>query len=146
MSGHEEMRLDEMIFSGMHQGLQCYFCYRRLSSLQPFFKNRDKTDHGKPIYMCPECISAGIDFREHGNGDSLQLSDNLGTIPVFSKDWSACEELLMLEGLVFAFLFCFLPSSWAQSFRIPSFLDASLFMLYFCSQELSVLALETGRK
>ena len=101
----EKIRVDEMVFCDINHKITCFFCDQELSSELPFFKNVDKTHQGKPIHMCPDCISSGVEFEEHTCQDRLEISENLSTISIFCKEWSAREELLLLEGF-FSSLYC----------------------------------------
>lgn len=64
-----------------------------------------------PFDLCSDCFCSGAELKPHENSHAYQVIDSL-EFPVFSKDWSANDELLMLEGtfkinLIFIYKFIF---------------------------------------
>ncbi len=49
------------------------------------------------VELCTDCFCAGANFENHENSHAYQVSDCLD-FPIFCADWSAGEELLLLEG------------------------------------------------
>ena len=47
--------------------------------------------------LCGDCFAAGAQRFPHENTHDYRVVDCID-IPLFSKDWTASEELLMLEG------------------------------------------------
>eukprot|EP01130_Rhizamoeba_saxonica_P014807 TRINITY_DN6506_c0_g1_i2.p1 TRINITY_DN6506_c0_g1~~TRINITY_DN6506_c0_g1_i2.p1 ORF type:complete len:429 (-),score=96.94 TRINITY_DN6506_c0_g1_i2:99-1385(-) len=48
--------------------------------------------------LCIECFSAGAELKDHKNNHSYRIIDNLH-FPLMVENWSADEEILLLEGL-----------------------------------------------
>lgn len=48
--------------------------------------------------LCADCFCAGVELKPHKNTHAYRVSDNLN-FPVFDKDWTAKEELLLLDGM-----------------------------------------------
>lgn len=79
------------------QSLKCTFCIRNL-------------DHGfyiqcaectsPEVFLCVDCFSAGVNVGNHENCHSYRVPDCLD-MPLFAKDWSIKEELLLLDGKIF---------------------------------------------
>jgi transcriptional adapter 2-alpha len=50
------------------------------------------------VYLCVDCFSAGVNIGNHENHHSYRIPDCLDN-PIFAKDWTIKEELLLLEGI-----------------------------------------------
>ena len=48
--------------------------------------------------LCVECFSVGVELKSHKNNHDYRVIDNMH-FPLFSRDWGADEEMLLLEGL-----------------------------------------------
>ncbi|KAG8214197.1 hypothetical protein J3R82DRAFT_10989 [Butyriboletus roseoflavus] len=52
---------------------------------------------GDGVDMCPACFCAGKEFGKHRRGHAYRVIE-LHSYPIFSDDWGADEELLLIEG------------------------------------------------
>ena len=50
------------------------------------------------VNLCGDCFAAGVNINEHKNIHPYFIVDCLEH-PIFTKDWTMAEELLLLEGL-----------------------------------------------
>ena len=57
--------------------------------------------------LCGDCFAAGVSRYPHENTHDYRVVDCID-IPIFCKDWTASEELLMLEGQLPSFMSIFL--------------------------------------
>ncbi len=48
--------------------------------------------------LCLECFSVGAEIKPHSSAHAYRVVDNL-SFPVFTLDWGADEEMLLLEGV-----------------------------------------------
>ena len=48
--------------------------------------------------LCGECFCAGVNLPPHENTHSYTVSDCL-EVPIFTKDWTISEELMLLDGI-----------------------------------------------
>ena len=48
--------------------------------------------------LCGDCFSAGVNHYPHENNHDYRVVDCLD-VPIFTKDWTIAEELLLLEGI-----------------------------------------------
>lgn len=48
--------------------------------------------------LCLECFSVGAEIRPHSSDHAYRVVDNL-SFPVYTLDWGADEEMLLLEGV-----------------------------------------------
>jgi transcriptional adapter 2-alpha len=48
--------------------------------------------------LCLECFSVGAEIKPHSSDHAYRVVDNL-SFPVFTLDWGADEEMLLLEGV-----------------------------------------------
>ncbi|KIM78832.1 hypothetical protein PILCRDRAFT_823942 [Piloderma croceum F 1598] len=53
---------------------------------------------GDGVDICPACFCAGKEFAKHKRGHAYRVVE-LHSYPIFSEDWGADEELLLLEGI-----------------------------------------------
>ncbi|KII92702.1 hypothetical protein PLICRDRAFT_27727 [Plicaturopsis crispa FD-325 SS-3] len=53
---------------------------------------------GDGVDICPGCFCAGKEFAKHKRGHAYRVVE-LHSYPIFSEDWGADEELLLLEGI-----------------------------------------------
>jgi len=96
------MNVDKILYSSKFDCINCKNCLRDLNSTLPFVKNITKRGDEGDTYLCLPCISAGVTVEEgviHDTNDYILLNENLD-FPIFSSNWTAGEELLMLEGLM----------------------------------------------
>ena len=70
----------------------CAYCRRDITQLC-----RIKCNVCTDVELCIDCFCAGVNVGSHENIHSYKISDCLD-FPIFSLDWSAGEELLLLEG------------------------------------------------
>ncbi|KAI0319010.1 hypothetical protein OF83DRAFT_871355 [Amylostereum chailletii] len=50
------------------------------------------------VDLCPSCFCSGKEFREHKRHHAYRVVE-LHSYPIFSEDWGADEELLLIEGI-----------------------------------------------
>jgi len=73
-----------------------YFCsYCKRDITQDF---RVKCNFCVDFNLCADCFTSGVKLSPHLPTHPYRIVDCL-SFPLFSKDWSAAEELLMLEGI-----------------------------------------------
>lgn len=48
--------------------------------------------------LCSDCFSVGVNLGNHCASHGYRIADCLDC-PIFAKDWSISEELLLLEGI-----------------------------------------------
>lgn len=53
---------------------------------------------GDGVDICPPCFCAGREFRHHKRGHAYRVIE-INSYPIFSEDWGADEELLLLKGI-----------------------------------------------
>ncbi|OJA11247.1 hypothetical protein AZE42_09540 [Rhizopogon vesiculosus] len=53
---------------------------------------------GDGVDICPSCFCAGKEFAKHTRGHAYRVIE-LHSYPIFSPDWGADEELLLIEGI-----------------------------------------------
>ncbi|KAI6166024.1 hypothetical protein EDD17DRAFT_1774575 [Pisolithus thermaeus] len=53
---------------------------------------------GDGVDICPACFCAGKEFGMHKRGHAYRVIE-LHSYPIFSPDWGADEELLLIEGI-----------------------------------------------
>eukprot|EP00211_Chloroparvula_japonica_P001560 CAMPEP_0119158416 /NCGR_PEP_ID=MMETSP1310-20130426/53251_1 /TAXON_ID=464262 /ORGANISM="Genus nov. species nov., Strain RCC2339" /LENGTH=604 /DNA_ID=CAMNT_0007151041 /DNA_START=124 /DNA_END=1935 /DNA_ORIENTATION=- len=70
----------------------CNYCSRSICTI------RIKCAVCPDFDLCLECFSVGVELNDHKNDHSYSIVDRLD-FPVFRADWSAQEELLLLEGI-----------------------------------------------
>ncbi|KDR75051.1 hypothetical protein GALMADRAFT_69919 [Galerina marginata CBS 339.88] len=54
--------------------------------------------HGDGVDLCPACFCAGKEFGKHLRGHSYRVIE-MNSYPIFTEDWGADEELLLLTGI-----------------------------------------------
>ena len=52
----------------------------------------------KDFDLCIECFTVGVEIHPHRNDHAYQVMDDMH-FALFSPDWGADEELLLLEGI-----------------------------------------------
>ncbi|KAH9020735.1 hypothetical protein EDB85DRAFT_2293776 [Lactarius pseudohatsudake] len=52
---------------------------------------------GEGVDLCPNCFCSGKEFGKHKRGHAYRVEE-LHSYPIFSEDWGADEELLLIEG------------------------------------------------
>lgn len=53
---------------------------------------------GDGVDLCPNCFCSGKEFGKHKRGHAYRVEE-LHSYPIFSEDWGADEELLLIEGI-----------------------------------------------
>jgi transcriptional adapter 2-alpha len=71
----------------------CDYCRRDLST-----SLRIKCNECSNFDLCLECFSVGAEITPHKNTHSYRVIDSL-SVPVYTIDWGADEETLLLEGI-----------------------------------------------
>jgi transcriptional adapter 2-alpha len=68
-------------------------------------------NHGrKNVELCADCFASGVSFDDHKPDHDYQVVDCID-FPIFTHDWTAQEELLLLEGaFICVCLFVFMRS------------------------------------
>ncbi len=51
-----------------------------------------------PACICCDCFCSGVSLGEHEAGHRYRVADCL-LLPLFCKEWTAQEELMLLEGI-----------------------------------------------
>ncbi|KAG6813131.1 hypothetical protein H0H92_013755 [Tricholoma furcatifolium] len=64
----------------------------RIKCADPVCQSEDGVD------ICPQCFCAGKEFGKHKRGHSYRVIE-INSYPIFTEDWGADEELLLLTGL-----------------------------------------------
>lgn len=82
-----------MIFGGRKKLVTCNYCNRDVS-----LSCRIHCAECQDFKLCGDCFCAGVKLLPHLPTHSYRVVDNLD-FPVFTKDWSAQEELLLLESV-----------------------------------------------
>lgn len=70
----------------------CYVCERDITNIT------HALDEPSKVHVCLKCFASGKEKRNFKKGQPYRIIHNLAK-ELFSKDWSAHEELLLLEGL-----------------------------------------------
>ena len=83
---------------------QCSYCARAVGDCVRFRCNECPDE----VELCPECFSVGAEVAGHTAGHAYRVVDSL-SFPFLTFDWSAEEELALLEGLE-----AFGPSNWTE--------------------------------
>lgn len=71
----------------------CNYCNKDISG-----KIRIKCAVCSDFDLCIECFSVGAEIHPHKSNHPYRVMDNL-SFPLISPDWSADEEILLLEGI-----------------------------------------------
>ena len=50
------------------------------------------------VQLCMDCFSSGVKIGDHESNHPYRLVD-LGSQPVFDEEWTADEEILLLDGI-----------------------------------------------
>jgi hypothetical protein len=50
------------------------------------------------IDLCHFCFCAGVELKQHSKSHKYRVNDSLQNFSVFSADWSARDELRLIEG------------------------------------------------
>ncbi|PPQ95335.1 hypothetical protein CVT26_008180 [Gymnopilus dilepis] len=53
---------------------------------------------GEGVDLCPACFCAGKEFGKHKRGHAYRVIE-MNSYPIFTEDWGADEELLLLTGI-----------------------------------------------
>ncbi|KAF8895730.1 hypothetical protein CPB84DRAFT_1682235 [Gymnopilus junonius] len=53
---------------------------------------------GEGVDLCPACFCAGKEFAKHQRGHAYRVIE-MNSYPIFTEDWGADEELLLLTGI-----------------------------------------------
>lgn len=53
---------------------------------------------GDGVDLCPNCFCSGKEFGKHKRGHAYRVEE-LHSYPIFTEDWGADEELLLIEGI-----------------------------------------------
>ena len=75
-------------------GISCGYCHRSVSS-QLRFKCAECADFD----LCHDCFLSGVELHPHVNTHAYRVVDCLEAIHLFTRDWSAAEELLLLDAI-----------------------------------------------
>jgi hypothetical protein len=106
---------DYLPVGGKKQQYSCSYCAKVLCSLTikstaradgksfRFLQNitgmpRVKCAECESFDLCMNCFAAGNEVAPHKNNHAYRVVDNIA-FPTFHKDWTAEEELLLLEGI-----------------------------------------------
>lgn len=71
----------------------CDYCQKDLST-----SLRIKCNECDDFDLCLECFSVGVEITPHKNTHAYRVVDSL-SFPVYTMDWGADEETLLLEGI-----------------------------------------------
>jgi len=71
----------------------CYYCQKDISNV---VRIRCATCVG--VDLCVECFSVGVELHPHKAYHPYHVIDNM-SFPLFTRDWGADEELLLLEAV-----------------------------------------------
>lgn len=74
--------------------LKCTFCTR---GIEHGFHITCAECTSPEVHLCVDCFSAGVNVGDHENTHNYRVPDCLD-MPLFSKDWTVKDELLLLEG------------------------------------------------
>ena len=67
--------------------------------------------------LCGDCFAAGVSRFPHENTHDYRVVDCID-IPIFTRDWTASEEILMLEGKIISSFSVFSSIMTAKSDRV----------------------------
>lgn len=95
----------------MQNKLKCSFCTRAIG--KSFFV---KCAVCESVLLCADCFVAGVRLPPHNNSHPYRVAECLDNISIFQKDWSAKEELLLLEGN--GKVFSLLPSAFGRGLAV----------------------------
>jgi transcriptional adapter 2-alpha len=84
----------DFVITGKRFPKLCSYC-RRDISLQFRVKCAEATC--KDWELCADCFAVGNCLYPHESSHAYHVIDNLD-FPLFTKDWTTLEELLLLEG------------------------------------------------
>ncbi|RSH94558.1 Transcriptional adapter ada2 [Saitozyma podzolica] len=74
----------------------CDFCHDDITHTVRF---KCASDECKDIDICPNCFCEGKEGQKHKPWHDYMVEEQLST-PIFSSDWGADEEMLLISGLV----------------------------------------------
>ena len=84
---------DPLLFRGRRVPVLCSYCQRDVTMLC-----RVHCNECPDFKLCNDCFSVGVQLLPHLPTHAYRVVDCLD-VPLFTKDWSAVEELLLLEGI-----------------------------------------------
>lgn len=90
LSNHSTMSIP---FTGENIQFHCDYCQKDITRTI-----RVKCAVCENTQLCIECFSVGVEISGHLKSHAYSISDCL-SFPVIDKDWTAEEELLLLEGV-----------------------------------------------
>ena len=80
------------------QGNVCAYCRKDLASEVRIRNAETKGPTGQPLHLCVECFSVGVEVFGHKASHKYSVIDTVSIYPL-SKDWTADEELRLLEAV-----------------------------------------------
>ncbi len=83
-----------MTTSGLNLPSSCTFCTR---NIHHSFHFQCAECNDPPVFLCVDCFSAGVNVGDHLNTHAYRVPDCLDN-PMFAKDWTIKEELMLLDG------------------------------------------------
>ena len=87
------MNANQIQVGGKRVAVHCSYCKRDVTLVC-----RIHCAECPDVKLCGDCFCTGAKMGPHLPSHSYRVVDCLD-FPVFSKDWSAAEELLLLEGI-----------------------------------------------
>ncbi|KAI0032890.1 hypothetical protein K488DRAFT_48877 [Vararia minispora EC-137] len=78
--------------------IECDGCYANLTHSIRIKCADPVCEPGDGVDICPSCFCAGREFRMHKRWHAYRVVE-LHSYPIFSDDWGADEELLLIEGI-----------------------------------------------
>lgn len=86
------------LFTGGKKTLHtCSYCKRDITQQFRSHCVNCSTEES-PYELCADCFSVGTNAAPHSNTHKYRIVDCID-IPIFKNDWTAAEELLLLEGI-----------------------------------------------
>lgn len=92
MASVEEGGNDFLPIGGKKNPFHCSYCKRDIT-----LQFRVHCAECSNFNLCADCFSSGVSLHPHESSHSYRVVKNLD-FPIFVKDWTANEELLLLEG------------------------------------------------
>ncbi|ETW81107.1 hypothetical protein HETIRDRAFT_319747 [Heterobasidion irregulare TC 32-1] len=78
--------------------IECDGCYTDLTHSIRIKCADPICEPGDGVDICPTCFCGGKEFKKHKRGHAYRVVE-LHSYPIFSEDWGADEELLLIEGI-----------------------------------------------
>mmetsp|Transcript_18814 Transcript_18814/g.31343 ORF Transcript_18814/g.31343 Transcript_18814/m.31343 type:complete len:620 (-) Transcript_18814:1241-3100(-) len=94
VSAEKCVKRTDTVLGYIHETVHCKYCHIDISE-KPRIRCAECVT---PFDLCGDCFSSGVELFPHTNNHSYRVIDCLQK-PLFTKDWTALEDLKLLNGI-----------------------------------------------